>query len=207
MKKINPIRMISIFFLLLFLKTISVSANTVSITDNGKTATLTLPLKATISVDSIVREHVTVIPLSSLYEHVSWDNSVKKFRDHQFLVRVMKDTPSPLLYEIINDAYTCSFNNPNRLAPVGLPPDIAVVNEGYSYSVTVPGGKSTDMGAARSSIIDDKGGWLPAQGNSDYFIDLTLNIKFPDIQSRHPLLIQRGGICRGSVTMLVSQKL
>ncbi|EAW1322419.1 hypothetical protein AHX51_29120, partial [Salmonella enterica subsp. diarizonae] len=60
MKKINYIRIISFFFILLLFRTISVSANTVTINENGKTATLKLPLKAVISADSIVREHVTV---------------------------------------------------------------------------------------------------------------------------------------------------
>lgn len=206
MKKINYIRIISFFFILLLFRTISVSANTVTINENGKTATLKLPLKAVISADSIVREHVTVVPLSSLYEHVSWDKSSRKFRDHQFLVRVMKDTPSSLLYEIINDAYTCSYNNPNRLATSGLPADISQVNKGYKYSVTVPGGRQIDLGGGRSTTISEQEEWLPSQGNSSYFIDLTLNITFPDV-TVYPVLMNKGGICRGSVTMLISQKL
>ncbi|EBH8950665.1 hypothetical protein MVS59_004378 [Salmonella enterica] len=206
MKKINRIRIISIFFLLFYFRVISVFANTVTITENGKTATLKLPLKAVISADSIVREHVTVIPLSSLYEHVSWDKSSNKFREHQFLVRVMKDAPSSLLFEIINDAYTCSYNNPDRLVTSGLPADISQVNKGYKYRVTVPGGRQIDLGGGRSTTISEQEEWLSAQGNNGYFIDLTLNITFPDV-AVYPVLMNKGGICRGSVTMLISQKL
>lgn len=206
MKGVNPVLSLLALCLLFCIHISSVYANTVKVSANGKMATLALPLKATISVDTIVRDTVTVIPLSSVYEQVKWDKSREKFIEHHFLVRVVKDEPSSLLYEIINDAYTCSYNNPDRLRPQGLPPDISVVNNGYNYSITaeVLGTKAMDSG--RSITVDVPAAWLPVQSTSQHFIDLTLNITFPDV-SKYTELMNRGGICRGSVTMLVSKKL
>ncbi|EHI5678525.1 hypothetical protein J9T78_004586 [Salmonella enterica] len=179
------------------------AGNIYKISDNGKTATLTLPLKATISADSILRDSISVTPLSSLYEIIQWDAMNKRFKTHYFLVRVSKDSAVPVLFEIINDQYTCSYNNPDRMAP--LPADIAVVNAGYQYSVSWAG-KHADMGSGRTATVDDSSAWLPASNGTDKFIDLTLNITFPDM-SLYTRLIQQGGICRGSVTMLLSNKL
>ncbi|EDW4550380.1 hypothetical protein VQZ12_004711 [Salmonella enterica] len=206
MNSIRSVRFLPVLCLVFCFPTVSFSAGTVQISDNGKTATLTLPLKATISVDTIMRDKVTVIPLSSLYEQVNWDNSARRFIDYQFLVRVMKDTPSLLLYEIINDAYTCSYNNPDRVSASGLPADISVMNSGYQYSLSWAGRARTSLGSNRSTTVNAPDSWLPVQGGSGYFIDLNLNITFPDV-SIYPRLMSQGGICRGSVTMLISKKL
>lgn len=206
MKRVNPVLSLLKIFLLFCIQISFVYANTTQISENGKTATLTLPLKATISADTITRDTVTVIPLSSVYEQVKWDKSRENFIEHHFLVRVVKDEPSPLLYEIINDAYTCSYNNPDRLSQAELPPDISVVNDGYNYSITaaVLGTKTLDSN--RSITVDVPAAWLPVQSTSQYFIDLSLNITFPDVRN-YAVLMSRGGICRGNVTMLVSKKL
>ncbi len=206
MKSVNPVLSLLTLCLLFCIHISSAYANTVQVSENGKMATLTLPLKATISADTIIRDTVMVIPLSSVYEQVKWDKSRDKFVDHHFLVRVVKDEPSPLLYEIINDAYTCSYNNPDRLSTEGILPDISVVNNGYNYSISaeVLGTKAMDSG--RSITVDVPAAWLPEQSTSQHFIDLTLNITFPDV-SKYTELMNRGGICRGSVTMLVSKKL
>lgn len=173
------------------------------VTNSGKTATLTLPLKATISLDSIMRDSISVMPLSSLYEIVKWDPAGKIFKPHEFLIRVNKDQAVPVLFEIINDQYTCSYYNPVRIK--NLPVDIGVVNSGYKYSLSWSG-KNVDMGSGRSAIVDDNGAWLSAINGSDKFIDLALNITFPDLSSNAQLM-SKGGICRGSVTMLLSNKL
>ncbi|WP_336285976.1 hypothetical protein [Citrobacter arsenatis] len=179
------------------------AAGTSLITDNGKTATLTLPLKATISADSILRDSISVMPLSSLYEIVKWDGVNNRFKTHEFLVRVNKDSAVPILFEVINDQYTCSYNNPDRMN--SLPADIAVVNSDYKYSVSWSG-KNIDMGSGRTATVDDSNAWLPAISGTSKFIDLTLNITFPEMSSYIRLMTQ-GGICRGSVTMLLSNKL
>ncbi|EMW3788911.1 hypothetical protein AAE115_004708 [Salmonella enterica] len=204
MRRVNPVLKLLTLFLLFGVQASSVYANTASVSDSGKTATLILPMKATISADTIMRDTVTIIPLSSVYEQVKWDKSSGKFIDHHFLVRVVKDEPSPLLYEIINDAYTCSFNNQNNLNP--LFPDISVVNADYNYSVTAEVLGTRAMDSGRSIMIDVPAAWLPVQNTSQHFIDLTLNITFPDIR-KYTALMRRGGFCRGSVTMLVSKKL
>lgn len=192
-----------LFLLSIYLYTSHCQANTHVISDNGKTATLTLPLKAEISVDSIMRDEITVAPLSGLFEKVTWDKGSNKFRDHQFVLRVIKDTEVPLLFEIINDQYTCSYNNPDWTA--NLPDTIAVVNSEYSYGVAWSGGSQT-MTASRSAVIDAPGAWRPEIGSINKFIDLTLMITFPDV-SKHSLLMSKGGVCQGSITMLVSNKL
>ncbi|EPC4783753.1 hypothetical protein Q1B84_004778 [Salmonella enterica] len=203
MKNISPALFFLKVLLLFCVQISSVYASTADISEYGKRATLTLPLKATISDNDIIRNAVRVIPLSSVYEHVQWDKAGRKFLDHHFLLRVVYDKVSPLNYEIINDAYTCASNNPNRLNP--LFPDISVVNEGYQYSITA-GMITKNLDNFRSVIVDEKGAWLPVQTTSDYFIDLTLNITFPDI-SKYSGLMSRGGFCRGSVTMLISAQL
>lgn len=180
------------------------AANTVSITENGKKATLTLPLKATITDNDIIREAVKVVPLSSVYEHIKWDKVNQKLVDHHFLLRVIKDQTSPLRYQIINDSYTCAYNNPDRLHP--LSPDISVVNAGYQYSISVQGKGSQALDNNRSIILDEPSAWLPLQGTSQSFIDLTLNITFPPV-GKDSDLMTRGGFCRGSVTMLVGKQL
>ncbi|EDI1752821.1 hypothetical protein SIL91_005000 [Salmonella enterica] len=203
MKSISPVLILLKLFLLLCVQISSVYANTVAISENGKVATLTLPLKAAISDNDIIRNAVRVIPLSSVYEHIKWDKAARKLPDHHFLLRVVHDKVSALNYEIINDAYTCSYNNLNRLE--ALPQGISVVNDGYSYSITA-GTNTQDLGSGRSATINETSAWLPAQGTADYFIDLMLNITFPDI-SKHEELMSKGGFCRGSVTMLVSTAL
>lgn len=179
------------------------AAGTSLITDNGRTATLTFPLKATITADSILRDTILVTPLSSLYEIVKWDPVNKRFKTHEFLVRVGKDSAVPILFEVINDQYTCSYNNPDRMNP--LPADIAVVNSDYKYSVSWSGGR-VDMGAGRTATVNDSNAWLPSINGTDRFLDLTLNITFPDMSS-YTQLMSHGGVCRGSVTMLLSNKL
>lgn len=203
MKSISPVLILLKLLLLFCIQISSVYASTVNVEEHGKKATLTLPLKATISVNDMIRNAVRVIPLSSVYENVKWDTSERKFLDHHFLLRVIKQEVKPLSYEIINDAYTCGLNNPNRLNT--LFPDISVVNGGYRYSVTA-GTNTQDLGVNRSTTIDERNAWQPVQGTSDYFIDLTLNITFPDITG-YAGLMSRGGFCRGSVTMLVSAQL
>lgn len=178
-------------------------ASTVQISDNGKTATLTMPLKATITADSIIRDGIAVTPLSSLYEIVKWDQNSKRFKAHEFLVRVDKDSVVPVLFEIVNDQYTCSYNNPDRMN--NLPIDIAVVNSDYRYNLSWSGG-NIDMGKTRAATVDDKDAWLSSSSENKKFIDLTLHITFPDMSS-YSQLINNGGICRGSVTMLLSNKL
>lgn len=178
-------------------------ANNQVISDNGKTATLTLPLRATVSVDTIMRDEIMVTPLSGLFEKVSWDKLNRKFLDHHFLLRVSKDSVVPLLFEIINDQYTCSYNNPDW--STALPDTISVVNAGYTYGVAWSGGRQV-MTSTRSAIIDDPNSWLTDAGNNDKFIDLTLIINFPDV-SPYSSLMNKGGVCQGSITMLVSNKL
>lgn len=179
------------------------AAGTSQITDNGRTATLTLPLKATITADNILRDTILVTPLSSLYEIVKWDPVNKRFNTHEFLFRVSKDSAVPVLFEILGDQYTCRINNPGGKEP--QPADIAVINAGYKYSVSWSG-KIRDMGSTRSVTVDDKSAWLTTVNGTDRFIDLTLNITFPDV-SAYPMLMNMGGACRGSVTMLLSNKL
>lgn len=204
MKGISPVLILLKLFLLFGIQMSSVYATgTAEISENGKKATLTLPLTALVSVNNIMNDTVTVIPLSSVYENVKWDTTAKKLLDHHFLLRVIRNGVKPLIYEVINDAYTCGLNNPNRLNK--LLPDISVVNDGYKYSVTA-GTNNYDLGVNRSATIDEISDWQPVQGTSDYFIDLTLNITFPDVSKRTGLM-SRGGFCRGSVTMLVSAKL
>ncbi|EUD07286.1 hypothetical protein [Providencia alcalifaciens] len=194
-----------IFYFIIFISSfscisISTAANSSAITDNGKTARLNLPVKATISIDNIIRNEVNIIPLSGLYEIIDWDKNTKKFKNHNLLFRVEKDTPSNLLFEIINDQYTCSYNNPNR--STSLPKDITVVNSGYSYKIAWSKGQQ-ELNSQRSTTINDTTSWLDNYNKTKKFIDLTLNIKFPDI-SIYPDLINRGGFCRGNITMLVS---
>lgn len=203
MKSISPVLILLKLLLLFCVQISSVYASTTVISENGKKATLTLPLKATISENDMIRNAVRVIPLSSVYEHVKWDKADRKFLDHHFLLRVVYDRVSALNYEIINDAYTCSYNNLNRLE--ALPQGISVVNDGYHYSITA-GMNTQDLAPGRSATIDEANAWLPAQSTPDYFIDLMLNITFPDI-SKYTDLMSRGGFCRGSVTMLVSARL
>lgn len=178
-------------------------ANTYQITDNGKTARFTLPLKANITVDSVIRDNISVTQLSSLYEILSWDQANKRFNSHEFLLRVEKDQPVPILFEIINDHYTCSYNNPDRMTI--LPRDISVVNSGYSYSVSWDR-NNINMGNGRSVTINDNNSWLPSVNGTNRFIDLTLNIFFPDMSS-YAQLMNYGGLCRGSVTILLSSNL
>ncbi|HFW3090909.1 TPA: hypothetical protein ACIBE3_004584 [Salmonella enterica subsp. enterica serovar Reading] len=192
---------LKLYFLLCILISPVYALNKVDITDNGKKVTLTLPLKATITDNDIIKEVVTVVPLSSVYENIKWDKTTQKLSDHHFLLRVIKDDISKLRYEIINDSYTCAYNNPNRLED--LPGGISVVNEGYEYSISVQGKGNQILDRARTTTIDKNDAWLPLQGTAQKFIDLTLNITFPDI-SQQTDLMNKGGFCRGSVTMMVS---
>lgn len=189
-----------------------------SITGNGKVATLTLPLKASITQDLVTRSPIEVMPLSAQYELIPWDKNAKKFHDHDFLVRVLKDNPTVLQFEIVNDQYTCSYAKPNwgpgplpgRL-PVLLPDDIAVVNVGYTYQLKVKLPKTgreftTPVVRGAPSELDKKTDWLDNVDKTKKFIDVALHIQFPDV-SQYSLLMDKGGICRGSVTMLISDKL
>ncbi len=198
MKPINYILLLSVIFWQQ-----DSFANTTSITDNGKTATIQIPLTAKIGIDAIIRDNITVTPLSGLYEHIGWDAANRKFTDHNFLVRVQKSSAVPVLFEVINDQYTCSYNNPNWL--LNLPQTIAEVNSGYKYTIRWAGG-TQNMGINRTTTIDATSDWLTNYTTGDKYIDLTLQINFPDITS-HSLLMDRGGICQGSVTMLISNKL
>ncbi|ECX3818777.1 hypothetical protein F6B50_23975 [Salmonella enterica] len=179
------------------------AAGSYMITNNGSTATLTLPLKAVIADDLINREEITILPLSSLYEHVSWDTDQNKFKKHHFLLRVSRAEPTPLYFEIINDQYTCSYNNPDWMNK--HPDDIVGVNQDYSYTVSWPGSQK-EMNNNRGTEINANDDWLTSGPGSDKFIDLSLNITFPDVYNIG-LMKQRGGMCRGSVTMLISRKL
>lgn len=178
-------------------------ANSFVISDNGKKATLTLPLKAQITADTVMREEISVMPLSPMYDNAIWDKTARKFRDHNFLVRVIKNSPVPILFEIKNDSYTCSYNNPNL--ETNLPDNISIVNSDYKYQVLWSGGKF-DMGPNRLATINDSASWLDAHDKRQKFIDLTLRISFPDI-SKYQTLMDKGGACRGSITMLISNKL
>ncbi|EBC6662445.1 hypothetical protein C1B90_21225 [Salmonella enterica] len=178
-------------------------ANTTSITDNGKIATIQMPLTAKIGIEAIMRDNITVIPLSGLYEHIAWDAANRKFVDHDFLIRVQKSSAVQVLVEIINDQYTCSYNNPNWL--LNLPQTIAKVNNGYNYTIKWSGG-TQNMGISREAVIDDTSNWLTNYTTGEKYIDLTLKINFPDLTS-HTILLDRGGICQGSVTILLSNKL
>lgn len=195
------LRVFSIIFLscLLFsypLKWAS-GSNTSQITENGKKVTFTLPLIATITTDTILRDEVEIIPLSSLTEVATWDKDAGKFNDHQLLLRVVKTNPVPLLVEIINDHYTCSYNKSGGTTGV---------NEGYQYSVEWRGHKENMDASTRRARIDADSDWLPSFDKTNYFLPLTLNIVFPDF-SKDTTLIAEGGMCRGSVTMLVSNAL
>lgn len=179
------------------------SASTSVITNNGQTITLTLPVRATITADSILRDTILVKPLSSLYDVVTWDSENNRFKNHEFLVRVIKETAVPISFEVINDQYTCSYNNPDRMSP--LPTDIAIANSDYKYSVSWSGGY-VDMGKGRAATVNDSHSWLSSVNGVDRYLDLTLNINFPDM-TPYTQLLNRGGLCRGSITMLLSNKL
>lgn len=204
-----------------FLSVTAIAANTVSVTQNGKVATLTLPLKATITTDTVTRNAIEVIPLSSLYELIAWNSTTKAFHPHDFLVRVLKERPTTIRFQIVNDQYTCSYANPDwgpqkkpgetpDWQPVTLPPDIAIVNattDGYSYTVTWSTGTTPITSrVAEIKQAQTQRSWLDTIDKTKQFIDLTLNIQFPKV-SHHKTLMEKGGICRGSVTMLISEPL
>ena len=179
------------------------SVGTSVMTNNGQTITLTLPVKATITADSILRDAILVKPLSSLYDIVTWDSENNRFKNHEFLVRVIKETAVPISFEVINDQYTCGYNNPDRMSP--LPIDIAIANSDYKYSVSWSGGY-VNMEKGRAAIVNDSHSWRSSVNGVDRYLDLTLNINFPDM-TPYTQLLNRGGICRGSITMLLSNKL
>lgn len=182
-----------------------IAANEAKITENGRIATLKIPLKAIITDDMIVREEIDVTPLSSLYENARWNVATKKFSDHQLLLRVTKSEKVPVLFEIINDQYTCSYNNPDWNAAQSQPDALSEVNSGYSYSL-LSSGKAVPMPApARSARIDNSSSWQQGM-DGNYFLDLTLIIAFPVVSGSVDLM-KKGGFCRGSVSMLVSRTL
>lgn len=179
--------------------------NEATITENGRVATLKIPLKATITDDMTVRETIDVTPLSSLYENARWNKTTKKFDDHELLLRVIKSEKVPVLVEIINDQYTCSYNNPDWLAAQSQPTALAGVNTGYTYSLLWSGNSVSMPSSSRSARIDSSASWL--QGlDGNYFLDLKIKIGFP-VVSGSAELMSKGGFCRGSVSMLISRTL
>ncbi|MGY0144670.1 hypothetical protein ACVQ8I_00560 [Edwardsiella tarda] len=181
------------------------AANTATISDNGKTATLTIPLTATITDDTVLREEISVTPMSSLYGTISWNKQGRKFNDHQLLFRVTKNVQVPIIVEVLHDQYTCSYNNPNSQSDISQQYALSSVNSGYIYALLLNAKNIPMPHPNRTAIIDDNASWLQnLDGN--YFLDMRLNITFPTI-SQSNALMNNGGLCQGSVSLLVSRKL
>lgn len=191
--------------LLLIQSSSASTANEVAITKNGRVATLKIPLKAIITPDMITREIIDVIPLSSFYENATWNIDKKKFNDHQLLLRVTKNVQVPVLFEIINDQYTCSYNNPDWMAHQSQPTALIGANTGYTYTLFGGGNTISLTPPDRLAVIDNTVSWLKGV-DGNYFLDLTLNIGFP-IVSGSSTLMSKGGLCRGSISMLISRKI
>ncbi|EKN3347921.1 hypothetical protein NFB56_09885 [Yersinia ruckeri] len=181
------------------------AVNEATITENGRVATLVIPLKATITDDMVVRETIDVTPMSSLYENATWNKATNKFSDHQLLLRVTKSERVPVLVEIINDQYTCAYNNPDWMANQSQPAALVGVNTGYTYSLLWSGNTVAMPAPQRSARVDNSSSWQ--QGlDGNYFLDLTLNMGFPVVSSSVELM-SKGGFCQGSVSMLISRTL
>ena len=181
------------------------AASEATVTENGRVATLTIPLKASITDDMILRETISVTPLSSLYENAVWNSSQSKFNDHNLLLRVSRSDRVPVLFEIINDQYSCAYNNPNWSATQSQPAALVGVNSGYTYSLGWSGNMVSIPAVDRSARIDATPAWQKGL-DGNYFLDLTLKIGFP-VVSGSSQLMSKGGICRGSVSMLISRTL
>ncbi|EEV3841309.1 hypothetical protein CRD82_01780 [Escherichia coli] len=177
--------------------------NEVAITENGRVATFKMPLRAIISEDMTMRETIDIIPLSSLYENATWDTISKKFKDHELLLRVKKSERIPVLFEIINDQYTCSYNNPAWKGSLSQPTALAGVNTGYTYTLLWNENSISVPKLTRSALVDGSSLWQKDL-EGYYFLDLKLRIGFP-VVSGSTSLMNKGGFCSGSISILISR--